>query len=207
MLGEAFPASDFDRWAEVYDQDVLSAEIFPFAGYRQVLDAVAEQAEAKPGMCVLDLGTGTGNLARRFADLGCRMWGSDFSTAMLAKARQKLPEARFVLHDLRGDWPPELQRLFDRIVSGYAFHHFELIRKVGLIQRLRSERLEPGGRLVIADISFASQAAMQDFAASAGDLWEEEPYWVADEALEAAGVRAAYQQVSACAGVYRIEQD
>jgi hypothetical protein len=50
---------------------------------------------------------------------------------------------------------------------------------------------------------------MTAFADSIGDQWEEEPYWLADEsqaALSAAGFRCSYQQVSECAGVYRLEQ-
>lgn len=208
MLGDTFPASDIDRWAEAYDEDVLKASVFPFAGYRDVLETVLQQAEAREGMCVLDVGIGTGNLAQRFIDGGCRVWGSDFSAAMLTIARKKLPPAQLVLHDLRGAWPPELDRRFDRIVSAYTFHHFELERKVALCQMLTSEHVEREGRLLIADISFASRAAMQELAASVGEPWEEEPYWVGDEALQAlrhAGMRATYQQVSACAGVYRIE--
>jgi putative AdoMet-dependent methyltransferase len=209
MPGEEFPASDFDSWAEAYDEDVLQANVFPFADYQRVLTAVVEVARARPGMRVLDLGVGTGNLARRFADMDCQVWGSDFSEAMLAKAQQKLPGARLVLHDLREPWPQELARRFDRIVSGYTFHHFQLDRKVALCQLLVREHLEPGGRLVIADISFPTTRALRDFATSVGDLWEEEPYWIADEALPAlseAGMHATYQQVSACAGVYQIEE-
>ena len=63
------------------------------------------------------------------------------------------------------------------------------------------------GKLVIADISFRSAAAMSRFARSVGDLWEVEPYWLADEAtggLEAAGIQVEYVSVSACAGVYAL---
>ena len=180
-----------------------TAAVFPFAGYPEVLATVVELAAVTPGMCVLDLGTGTGNLARRFADLNCRVWGSDFSESMLKRARTKLPGANLVRHDLRDPWPPELERRFDRIVSGYTFHHFQLDRKVALCQMLAREHLEAGGRLLIADISFPSEALLRDFAASVGDLWEEEPYWIADEALpelSEAGLQASYQQVSGVRG-------
>ena len=39
------------------------------------------------------------------------------------------------------------------------------------------------------------------------NLWEEEPYWLVDEALPAlgqAGLQVDYEQISACAGVYTI---
>jgi ubiquinone/menaquinone biosynthesis C-methylase UbiE len=39
---------------------------FPFDGYERVLDVVVHAAGASAGMRVLDVGTGTGNLAERF---------------------------------------------------------------------------------------------------------------------------------------------
>ena len=48
---------------------------------------------------------------------------------------------------------------------------------------------------------------MDAFAAAAGESWEVEDYWLADEALAglaAAEMTAGYAQVSGCAGVYSI---
>lgn len=204
---DRFPASDFDEWADSYDLDVVSLDRFPFAGYSETLQAVVDAAAPLAGMTVLDLGIGTGNLARCFADAGCEVWGSDYSTAMLGKARQKLPDVELVLHDLRDPWPSELDRRFDRIVSAYALHHFELDQKVRLLTAMCRDHLEPGGYMVIADISFPTLPDMQAFAAAVGDEWEWEPYWLADEtqrALRGARLACMYQQVSPCSGVYRI---
>lgn len=203
---DPFPSSEFDEWAADYDQDVTQSG-FPFSGYAQVLAETVRQAAAQPGMSVLDLGTGTGNLAVRFLALGCAVWATDFSAEMLAAARAKLPEARLFLHDLRQPFPPELERRFERIVSAYTFHHFDLPEKIALVQRLMSGHLAPGGRLVIADLSFPTPAARDTIRRAAGEAWDEEPYWIAAEALPAlkqAGLEAAYTQVSECAGVYQI---
>lgn len=203
---DPFPPAEFDRWAADYDQDV-AGETFPFTGYERVLNAVVHQAEAQPGMHVLDLGVGTGNLAARFAALGCELWCTDFSTEMLARARAKLPAARCFQHDLRQPFPPELNRRFDRIVSAYVFHHFELPEKVDLVAQLARERLVPGGRLVIADIAFPTAADRDSLRRALGDQWEDEFYWIAADtlpALQTRGLDAVYTQVSDCAGVYRI---
>jgi putative AdoMet-dependent methyltransferase len=205
-IDDPFPASDFDPWAGTYDQDVRTYDTFPFAGYDEVLGTVVTLADAQPGMSVLDLGTGTANLTLRFAGLGCELWCTDFSDAMLAKARTKLPQAHFVQADLRMAWPAELARSFDRIVSGYVFHHFELEKKVSFCKELISERLTTTGRMVIADIFFPTPTALEEFKQPIDD-WEDEFYWIADEALPAlkrAGLDARYIQVSPCAGVYCI---
>ncbi len=204
---DPFPASDFDPWAATYDRDVVTLNRFPFDGYGRVLEAVMELAAPQLGMSILDLGAGTGNLAVRFMRSGCEVWCSDFSKAMLEKAREKLPGAHFVLHDLRAPMPASLQRRFDRIVSAYVFHHLALEQKVKLCRELATRHLTPGGRLVIADLSFQDREAMLAFAESVAELWEEEPYWTADQAmpaLQGAGLKAAYRQVSGCAGVYTI---
>ena len=205
MMPDPFPASDFDAWAGQYDQDV-TVDGFPFTGYARVLDEVVRQAGVGRGQRVLDLGAGTGNLAARFAALGCELWCSDYSPKMLDLARAKLPAAHFFEHDLRQPFPPELSQRFDCIVSAYVFHHLELTDKVALAARLVAEHLLPGGRLVIADVSFPSAQALSAVRQAAGDGWDEEPYWVAAEALpalSAAGIPAVYTQVSDCAGIYR----
>jgi predicted TPR repeat methyltransferase len=161
-------------------------------------------------MTVLDIGTGTANLAIKFDGLGCALWCTDFSARMLEKARVKLPAAHYVLADMRAAWPAKLERRFDRIVSAYVFHHLELVDKIILIRRLVAQNLTPAGRLVIGDLSFANEAARERFKCSAGDAWEEEPFWIVEQALPAlnqAGLYATYTPVSVCAGVYTIESN
>ena len=206
---DPFPPSEFDPWAKTYDDDVREQSVFPFDGYARVLETVVQLAEPRTGMSVLDIGTGTGNLAVMFAERGCDLWCTDFSEAMLEKAREKLPQAHFVLADLRADWSPELDRHFDHIVSAYVFHHLELDAKVRVCKELVIKRLTPDGKLIIGDLSFPNKAHMDEFAKSVGDLWDEEFYWLADEsvrALEAAGLTVSYHQISACAGVYSISK-
>lgn len=203
---ELFPASDFDQWAAAYDQDT-AAGAFPFWGYQHTLAELVRLAEPRPGMAVLDLGTGTGSLAGRFAALDCELWCTDFSARMLEKAREKLPRAHFLHHDLRQPFPAGFRSQFDRIVSAYVFHHFELPEKVAIIERLARTNLLPGGRLVIADISFPTGAERDALRLSLGEQWEEEPYWIAEQALAALkrnSLHAAYLQTSDCAGVYTI---
>jgi len=201
-------ASLFDNWAEWYDRSVHDPA-FPLSGYERVLDEIVTAACVKKGMSVLDLGVGTGNLASRFAELGCDLLGVDFSAGMLAKARERLPDARLVQADLRGEWPAELERRFDRIVSGYVFHEFPVTTKVHLIHRLVQGHLADGGYIIIGDVSFETHAARESAHERWLDRWdEEEEYWAADEAteiLQPLGLKVTYQQVSICGGVFVIK--
>ncbi len=207
MLNDPYPSQDFDEWAASYDASVMRNSGFPFDGYRQVHECILSQAQARPGMSVLDLGCGSGNLALLFAEQGCQLWCSDFSPAMLRLAQAKLPGAQFVLADLRAAWPAALERRFDRIVSAYVFHHFELEEKVRLLSMLVEKHLSPHGRVVIGDIAFQDRAAWEAARANAGDEWEEELYWdagLALPALRAAGLMAHFIQVSQYGGVFTL---
>ena len=195
----------FDRWAENYDASMAHAR-FPLEGYDQVLDTVVRLAEVTPRMKVLDLGVGTGNLALRFAQAGCAVWGIDFSVEMLAKARAKLPHSVLVRADLLGDWPVELQRSFDRVVSAYVLHEFDLETKVRLLHRIAAHHLAAGGRIVVADVAFPTVEERIQASRRWADGWDEDEfYWAADEASAACarvGLQVTYQQVSSCGGVF-----
>ncbi len=201
-MTDPFPREEFDDWAESYDASI-SNDQFPFTGYQQVLTGMVELAQVRQGMSVLDLGTGTGNLAAGFTRLGCEMWCTDFSDLMLQQAHRKLPKAHFLQHDLRKELPLEWQGPFDRIVSAYVFHHFELNEKVRLLCGLL-HLLTPDGCMLIGDIAFRDQAALDQVKAKTGEGWEEEYYWMADQSLPAlkkAGLQASYREVSSCAGI------
>ncbi len=199
--------AQFDQWAQSYDQEVgAAADRFPFAGYAQVLLAVWEQARVTPGMTVLDLGVGTGNLARLFLEAGCQVLGVDFSTEMLARAGAKLPQLELTRADLTADeWLSALDRRFDRIVSNYLFHEFPLPTKIRILSRLAGDHLVQDGRLVIGDIIFPTAADLIATRAAHAADWDEEFYWTTEEtrqALEPAGWKIEAKQISFCAGTY-----
>lgn len=201
----------FDRWAPDYDhsvQDTARAELFPFAGYDDVLEGLCRELHAEPGMTVLDVGTGTGNLARRIQDLGCRLWGTDLSATMLEEARAKLPEATLVEADLQSTWPESIDGPFDRIVSAYVLHHFDLETKVSILLEA-AKRLSPHGRIVVGDIAFATQTDRERAKQRWHDRWDhEEHYWAAEETLDAArrvGLHGKWIEISICAGIFSFE--
>ena len=117
--------------------------------YDELQDVVAAATVGVPARRILELGTGTGETARRLLALhpGARFVGIDSSEAMLAIARAD------VAADLR------VQRLedplpegpFELVVSALAVHHLDADDKRDLFRRVRRE-LTPGGRFVLADL-------------------------------------------------------
>jgi len=196
----------FDRWASSYDRAVERSG-FPFEGYDKVLATIVRRSEVAPTQRVLDLGIGTGRLARQLALIGCEIWGVDFSHEMITRARERLPNAHFVRADLLSGWPDKLPQRFDRIVSAYVFHEFPDKTKLDLID-VFSAHLAPGGRIILGDIGFPDADARNDSHREWSEQWDkDEHYWAIAEiapALEARGFDMAYEQVSFCGTVFTI---
>ncbi len=108
---------------------------------------------------VLELGTGTGETARRVlaANPTARLIGLDASSEMLAWARSTLPAERVEL--LEGRLEDALPAgPFDVVVSALAIHHLDAAGKADLFARV-SGVLAPGGHAVIADVILPTDPA------------------------------------------------
>jgi putative AdoMet-dependent methyltransferase len=196
----------FNNWAGIYNLDVHQ-ETFPFIGYQDVLSTMVDLANIKPDHVVLDLGVGTGNLARMIPVPSKQVWGIDFSEKMLETAGVALPGAHLYQVDLLSEvWPEAIRGPFDRILSGYTLHEFPDETKQSLLLKLRCDYLKEGGIIAIGDISFPDRSAFNQGHQRFKGLWDEdEYYWCAEpmtNLLEASGFSVKYRQVSVCAGVY-----
>ncbi len=197
----------FDAWASDYDNFIKSgSNSFPFAGYDDVLNRIVQLANPEPGMKILDVGIGTGNLAQRFLDFDCEIWGMDYSSRMLEEARKKTPDVKLLQVDVRSEWPSNLKVGFDRIVSAYTLHHLNLEGKIDVIKRMSSELLKEGGNIIIGDISFPTFSARAKAREQLAHVWDDyEYYWAADEfktMIWGEGLYIAYEQISDYGGIY-----
>ena len=127
---------------------------------------------------------------------------------MLAEAKKKYPQIKIFEADILGDWMDEVGEKFDCIVSAYVYHEFNMGTKMDLIQQLIENLLEEKGYLVIGDIAFPTQKALEQVKQIAANKWDDdEYYWIACETIEFCdriGFRAEYEQISSCGGVFVI---
>jgi SAM-dependent methyltransferase len=101
-----------------------------------------------PEQDVLDLGTGTGSLARGFARRGCRVVGVDPSEPLLAEAR-RLDAREGLSVDYRVGRAEDTglpAASFDVVGAGQCWHWFDRGRAAAEVARL----LRPSGTIVIA---------------------------------------------------------
>ncbi len=125
----------------------MAAEI---PGYEELQEAVvAATAEVHPAR-VLELGSGTGETALRVrARHPEATWvGIDASEAMLARARERIPDADLRLQRLEDELPAGP---FDAVVSALAVHHLDGPGKQELFSRV-ARLLQPGGSFVLGDV-------------------------------------------------------
>jgi len=85
--------------------------------YRAALAAL----DLPPGLFALDLGTGTGSLARVLAERGHTVTGIDVAERLLRRATRRVPSARFRRMDLV-DLVGVPGGSFDLVSAGYVLH-------------------------------------------------------------------------------------
>jgi demethylmenaquinone methyltransferase/2-methoxy-6-polyprenyl-1,4-benzoquinol methylase len=148
----------FDRIAGVYD---LLNSVMSVGMHHEWRRRAADLAVLEPGDRVLDVATGTGDLAvelaGRVAPTG-EVIGADFSEKMLELAREKAPQLRFEVANAMD--LPFGDNEFDAATVGFGARNFsDLERGLGEMTRV----VKPGGRVVVLDFTTPQRPPLSTF--------------------------------------------
>jgi demethylmenaquinone methyltransferase/2-methoxy-6-polyprenyl-1,4-benzoquinol methylase len=156
----------FDRIARVYD---LMNSVMTAGLHHQWRRRAADLAAVGPGDRVLDVATGTGDLAielaGRVAPAG-EVVGSDFSEEMLATARRKVAgRPAGAGPGLRFEWGNALELpyedgTFAAVTVGFGARNFSALQQ-GLSEMTRV--VAPGGRVVVLEITTPQRPPLSTF--------------------------------------------
>lgn len=151
---------DFDGYSWVKDYDRRMRDKTRLR-YNETLAEVARKASVKEGDLVLDIGTGTGNLAVKFLERGCRVIGLDPSSKLLRMAEQEVEQwgERFQIQLCENPFLkiPFPEQTFHVVASTYAIHHLTDDAKRMAIREMKRV-LKPNGQIVIDDVMFKDAA-------------------------------------------------
>ncbi len=155
----------FDRIAGVYDLMNTAMTAGLHHGWRA---RAADLARVGPGSRVLDVATGTGDLAIELArrvSPGGEVVGSDFAEGMLERARAKVAAAPGAEVRPRFEWADALELpyedgSFDAATVGFGARNFDELGR-GLAEMARVVR--PGGRVVVLEITTPTRPPLSLF--------------------------------------------
>lgn len=200
----------FNLWADSYDKTVQVSEengVYPFAGYRAILNTIFNEVMESKDSRVLDIGFGTGVLTARLYENGHHIDGIDFSPRMIALAQPKMPNANLIEWDIVKGLPDGIKmKKYDYIVSTYALHHLTDEDKVSFIKGLLP-LLSECGKVLIGDIAFQTRQQLKDCKNDSKEFWDkDEFYFVFNEigSVLKDYCKLEFLPISHCGGVMEI---
>ena len=139
----------FSRVAERYD---LMNDLMSFGLHRWWKEFAVSIARIRRGERVLDVASGSGDLARAFAARGAEVWMSDINGQMLARGRDRMLDAGCMAPAVQCDAErlPFRSETFDCVSVGFGLRN--MTRKDAALAEM-ARVLRPGGRLLVLEFS------------------------------------------------------
>jgi len=202
----------FDLWADSYDCSVKDADEsnqYPFAGYKNLMNAIYGKIMIQAPVKVFDIGFGTAMLTAKLYDGGNSISGIDFSMNMLEIAQTKMPNANLLQWDFTQGVPPVFEEeKFDFIIATYSLHHLTDDAKVDFIIKLL-DLLTPQGTILIGDICFRTKEELIACKQEWRNDWDEEEIYFVFSELESrleTHCKLEFHEFSFCSGIIEIHR-
>jgi len=139
----------FDQVAGRYD---LMNDLMSFGLHRLWKAFAVSVARIRAGERVLDVASGSGDLARAVAARGAEVWMSDINGPMLARGRDRMIDAGMMIPAVRCDAErlPFADAQFDCVSVGFGLRN--MTRKDAALAEM-ARVLKIGGRLLVLEFS------------------------------------------------------
>jgi demethylmenaquinone methyltransferase/2-methoxy-6-polyprenyl-1,4-benzoquinol methylase len=149
----------FDRVAERYD---LMNDLMSLGLHRVWKAFTVTLARVRAGERVLDVASGSGDLARAFAARGAEVWMSDINGRMLAQGRDRMLDAGRIAPAVQCDAErlPFAEASFDCVSVAFGLRN--MTRKDAALAEM-TRVLKPGGRLLVLEFSHIWQPLQKPF--------------------------------------------
>lgn len=134
----------WEKYFEVYDNLVL---LYP---YKDLIGAIINNLDIEKNDKILDLGSGTGNIALEVEKMGAEVTGIDSSEIGIEIHRAKKPEAQIIKGDIT-EALPFPNNYFDKIYSNNVIYTLPE-EKRGRVFRELNRVLKSGGIIVISNL-------------------------------------------------------
>ncbi len=178
------PSPEAHQRRNVAESFGTDAERYDRARPRYPAELVSRVMAGSTDHEVLDIGCGTGIVARQFQAAGCRVLGVDPDARMAEQARRSGVEVEVARIE---EWDPAGRR-FDAAVAGQAWHWVDPVAGAAAAARA----LRPGGRLALFWNAFQAPPDLSAaFSAALRRALPDSPFRLPDQARAAAEVYLA----------------